>query len=252
MADILQLPCEILHHIFWYADQRSRKNLRLTNQLFARVGRTSAFRSVKLRPLKAGRRKLRKILNDPALAASVSSVYLDTVTPADSYYPDSPPDQLSDNYDHDSGEEDNEHDLSHIDMIEAGEEDKHLPRPFWRLVNRLRELPRLQSITLGFYYECSGEETPWSLDVSQSIAFRSVVMHNVMAALASLPRLPLELTLRELQNINPTDVKTVANVTKVLGGLRSFRLNVANERDEDNSENDQEVHTLCLYRYLQC
>jgi hypothetical protein len=118
----------------------------------------------------------------------------------------------------------------------------NLPRPFWYLVNRLHEFPRLQSVALRFHAECDGEENDWNW-VTQTIDFRHSVLRKVFAVLANLPRLPTELALQDLQNVNPTDADTKRDIRKVLGGLKSLRLHIANERDEGNGENDIEVDT---------
>jgi hypothetical protein len=120
------------------------------------------------------------------------------------------------------------------------EDEDNLPRPFWNLVNRINEFPRLTSVVLRFHADCDGEEDTWNW-VTQTIDFRHSVLRKVFAVLANLPRLPTELAIQDLQNINPRDADTKRDIKTVLGGLKSLRLHIANERDEGNGEHDIEV-----------
>lgn len=133
---------------------------------------------------------------------------------------------------------------NHKDFADYGDEDADdLPQPFWQLVKRLGELPRLKSVALRFHPECASDENFASTTELQTIAFRATVMQKLTASLASLPRPLSELAIHNLQNINPTDPETVANLTKVLTGLRSFRLNITNEMEGDR-EPDLQVRVF--------
>lgn len=78
-------------------------------------------------------------------------------------------------------------------------------------------------------------------ETTQDFYFRSNVMKQLMPSISSLPRLPRELAICDMQNVNETDPKTVAMITKVLEGLQSLRLNITNEHVEGDGELDIEV-----------
>lgn len=67
-----------------------------------------------------------------------------------------------------------------------------------------------------------------------------------MNSLLSGPKLPRELAIQELANVNETDPAAVSSIKRVLGGLQSLRLNISNEHDEGNGENDLYVGTPVL------
>ncbi|KAL2827845.1 hypothetical protein BDW59DRAFT_55159 [Aspergillus cavernicola] len=230
MLGLLALPREILHRIFSFADQKSRKELRLASGLLGEIGQTWVFQTARISPVKKNWRRFQEILDHPDLAASITKIYLDTVTPEDDnrYY--------TEDNESKEGEEGTE---QGDEGEEYHDQEMALPRHFWRHVNRLREFPRLQSVVLRFHPECDGEDDSWH-DVVQDIPFRSAVMRKSMAVLAALPRRPQELAIQDLQNINPKDPVVVANLTKLLGGIKSLRLNIANQLDEGNGENDVE------------
>lgn len=71
-------------------------------------------------------------------------------------------------------------------------------------------------------------------------------MKQVISSLVSAPRLPRELAIQDLANVNETDSAVVAMIAKVLGGLQSLRLNIANEHDEGNGENDLYVLLMSI------
>ncbi|KAL4967815.1 uncharacterized protein BDV14DRAFT_197455 [Aspergillus stella-maris] len=88
-----------------------------------------------------------------------------------------------------------------------------------RLVDRLSELSRLQSVALRSYFECKGDIDFDEIDSDdwnalQSMEFRSRVLKKALAMLASLPRSLLELDMQNFQNINPADASVVADLTK--------------------------------------
>ncbi|KAJ0426751.1 hypothetical protein BJY00DRAFT_306746 [Aspergillus carlsbadensis] len=227
MPTLLTLPREIIYRIFYCATGASCKQLRLASGLTGEIGRKWVFESARIAPLKISCEKFRSILDNPELAGCVTKVYIDTVRPRD----DRNPRNQNDPAEFDDGA------LNDV----PGEDD--LPRPFWTLVNRLNEFPRLQSVVLSFHHECDGEENDWNW-VTQTIAFRHSVLRKTFAILANLPRLPRELAIRNLQNINPTGADVERDIKKVLTGLRSLRLNIANEHVEGNGENDIEKEAL--------
>ncbi|KAL4755336.1 hypothetical protein BDW72DRAFT_189100 [Aspergillus terricola var. indicus] len=115
------------------------------------------------------------------------------------------------------------------------EEETDLPLRFWHLFDRLKDLPRLQSVALRFHPEHSNQE--WH-DVPQEMAFRSPVVQRAFAAFAAQPQPLKELALADLHNVNETDPKTVSNIRKVLSALQSLRLNITNEHREFHGELD--------------
>ncbi|KAL3493941.1 hypothetical protein BJX62DRAFT_199362 [Aspergillus germanicus] len=227
MAALLVLPREIIDRVFYFASRASRREFRLASSLTGEIGRKWVFESARIAALKSSCEGFRNILDNPELAGYVTKVYIDTVRPTDDRVvrDKQPEDEFDDADNNDVDGEDN------------------LPRPFWDLVNRLHEFPRLQSVALRFHAECDGEENDWNW-VTQTIDFRHSVLRKVFAVLANLPRLPTELALQDLQNVNPTDANTKRDIKKVLGGLKSLRLHIANERDEGNGENDIEMSAL--------
>ncbi|KAL3457117.1 hypothetical protein BJX64DRAFT_293458 [Aspergillus heterothallicus] len=229
MPTLLTLPREIIHRIFYSATQTSCKQLRLASRLTGEIGRKWVFESARIAPLKSSCRKFQSILDSPELAASITKVYIDTVRPRD---------------DRRIREKRDEDELEDEDEKIAG--DDNLPRSFWNLVNRLNELPRLQSVILCFHHDCNGEENDWNW-VTQTIDFRHSVLRKTFSILANLPRLPTELGIQDLQNINPTDPETIRNIQKVLRGLKSLRLNIANECNEQNGEEDIEKKALFTF-----
>ncbi|KAL2850667.1 hypothetical protein BJY01DRAFT_209739 [Aspergillus pseudoustus] len=227
MATLLSLPREIIHRVLYFAAPASRKQFRLASGLSGEIGRKWVFESVQISPVKKSCEGFKRILDDPNLARSVTKVYIDTRDPDRESSVDGYGNQNEDAMPSDDGEE-------------GGDE---FPRPFWSLVGRLGELPRLQSVALRFDPECDGEEDDWN-EVEQSIEFRHSVLCKVFAVLANLPRLPTELAIQDLQNINPTDPDVKRDIEKVLGGLKSLRLNIANEHSDGNGEHDIEKEAL--------
>ncbi|KAL4862215.1 hypothetical protein BDV12DRAFT_190563 [Aspergillus spectabilis] len=223
MPSLLSLPREILHCIFSYTDRQSRKELRLSSKLLSTTGQSWVFQSTKVSRERSSCERFQNILDRPDLASAVTKVYLSTE---------------SGNYDPELEQMNLEDGDEYLEADEADEdEDSALPPWFWRVVNRLHQLPRLQSVVLIFHPDCDGGENDWG-DVQQTTSFRDAVIQKTMSILASLPRLPRELGIQDLQNINPSDSGVVQDLEKVLGGVQSLRLNVANELDEGNGENN--------------
>ncbi|PTU20426.1 hypothetical protein P175DRAFT_0481806 [Aspergillus ochraceoroseus IBT 24754] len=219
MAAILALPLEIISHIFACVDRDSRRNLRLVHSLFNTIGQRWVFRSTQLAPTPRSCDHFEKVLETPDLIRFVRKVYLQT-------------------YDEDTqGDSDGE------DEYELSDPEDELVRPrrFWSLFERLKEFPQLQSVALCFHHTCVEETSDhWVDDIPQDINFRSTVMQRFTDVVASLPHLPQELIIQDLQNINDTDSTVVANIRKILGGLKSLRLNITNEHSEGNGETDLE------------
>jgi hypothetical protein len=106
----------------------------------------------------------------------------------------------------------------------------------------------LQSVVLRFHPECDEDEM---YEVPQSSEFRSAVMARTMAVLSSLPQPVQELALRDIENVNVTDEETVANLQKVLSGLRSLRLNITNVSRGMSGSSDYHVShiaSFCRFR----
>lgn len=114
-----------------------------------------------------------------------------------------------------------------------------LPERFLKLFDCLREFPSLQSVVLCFPHMLS-EQDGYLKDTEellQCIGFRSHLMERFMSALSSLPRPPQELAIRDLQNVSLTHPEVVA-MARILGCLRSLRLNITDVLEEGNGEND--------------
>ncbi|KAJ0417585.1 hypothetical protein BJY00DRAFT_289237 [Aspergillus carlsbadensis] len=201
MAGLSSLPTEILDRICSLVDFPTRKTLRLANQRLSTVGQRWVFDTAVVSPTDASCDRLDQVLKSTRLASYVTKIYLNT-------------------WDLDNDIDDQYH------QHEDAEEDTGLQPRFWAILGRLEDFPRLQSVVLRFHQECD-EDDEYS-DVPQSYDFRSAVMTRLMAVLAALPHPVQELALRDLQNINATGEETVANIQKVLGDLRSLRLNITN------------------------
>jgi hypothetical protein len=83
------------------------------------------------------------------------------------------------------------------------------------------------------------------VDVPQGFEQREGILKRAMSTFASLPRPLQEIAIRDLQNVNTTDPTVAADIAKVLGGLRSLRLNITNEHREFHGELDFQVHIPC-------
>ncbi|KAL5336351.1 hypothetical protein BJX70DRAFT_282656 [Aspergillus crustosus] len=226
MPSLLTIPPEILHRVFFYADQESRKALRLSSVLLGETGRSWIFQTTTISRVKSICARFENILDRPDIVNAVTKIYLDTIDPDDG----------NGSVTTEDGDE----------FLEASEEDEDddsaLPPRFWKLVNRLSEFPRLQSVVIRFDPKCE-EEDDWG-DAQQTKEFRAAVLKKAFSVIAALPRLPKELGIQDLQNINPTDEETVGDINKVLGGLQRLRLNNANELDEGNGENNVEKQAI--------
>ncbi|KAL4883487.1 hypothetical protein BJY04DRAFT_216309 [Aspergillus karnatakaensis] len=226
MPSLLTLPREIVHRVFFYAEQESRKHLRLSSTLLGETGQSWVFQSTTISRKKSSIERFQNILDRSELANAVTKVYLDTTDPEDG----------NGSVTTEDGDE----------YLEAAEEDEDtdaaLPPRFWKAVNKLHQLPRLQSVVIRFHPECEDEDD-WG-DAQQPTAFRQAVLQKAFSILASLPRPIQELGIQDLQNITPDDEEFKANATKVLGGLKSLRLNIANELNEGNGENNIEKNAV--------
>ncbi|PYI35961.1 F-box domain-containing protein [Aspergillus indologenus CBS 114.80] len=202
IPNLASLPPEIIHR------------LSLTNRYIGAISQKELLKVVTVYPRKESRERFQAILEDKTRARLVNRLYLDVSAWAGYYTQE-----------------------RYINQSNRDKEILQLRR-FMKLVPRLKELPRLRSIVLRFHQGCYVEDT--RNDAHQNAAFRSCVMDEFIAALASLDEPVKELALCNLQNINPTDPEVVQNLTKILGSLRALRLNITNEHDEGNGENDLE------------
>ncbi|KAK2768532.1 hypothetical protein FQN54_000388 [Arachnomyces sp. PD_36] len=221
MVDVISLPVEILRHISSFTDRESCKQLGLTCRLFRDTSKPWLFRDTMVSPTDESCEQFETFLEYRHLSQYVTKIYLDI----SKFEPDEP--------DFEETREEN---------IEDGEGawGAVLPRRFWNLFGRLAELPRLRSVALCFSHDCENSDI-FIAGPPQTSLFRSIVMNKFMSSLSSLPRLPRELAIRNLQNINATDPTTKAMITLVLKGLQSLRLNIINEHSEQNGELDLQV-----------
>ncbi|KAL4767377.1 hypothetical protein BDW60DRAFT_155520 [Aspergillus nidulans var. acristatus] len=215
MIEFSFLPAEILHRICFRADLAGRKALCLTNRHLANIAQPWVFQTTAVSPLKASCDRLQNILKNTRLAGYVNKLYIIT------YNLDKDGDYM--HYSDAEGEED------------ELEEQTGLPLRFWNLFDRLKDLPRLQSIALCFHPEHTNYE--WH-PVPQEMSFRSPVVQRAFAAFAAQPQPLKELALAELHNINETDLRAVSNIRRVLSALQSLRLNITNEHREFHGELD--------------
>lgn len=111
-----------------------------------------------------------------------------------------------------------------------------------RLFPRLKELPRLRSIVLGFYPESPGG-VDGVLDVPYTLGIRSAAIKEFLSAITTLPQVPQELAFRELLNVNESNQDEVEKIEKVLQNLRSLRLNITNPHNWGDPETTLHVRT---------
>ncbi|KAL4936732.1 hypothetical protein BDV06DRAFT_86642 [Aspergillus oleicola] len=192
MAELLSLPTETLRDIFSHADQATRKALRLANRQLGKIGQQSVFKTVAISNTQRSFNQADEIVKRPELTHLITKVYLNTFDTADFGA-----------LDEDQNEEG-----------DAGE----------TLFHYVKKMPRVQSVVLRFHPEVA--EGDWD-DAPQEMPFRSCVMEQSLDALAEMPNVK-ELAIRDLQNVNERDPKTIADLKKVLSRLRSLRLNIAN------------------------
>ncbi|RAH67288.1 F-box domain-containing protein [Aspergillus aculeatinus CBS 121060] len=208
------LPLEIIHRVLYFMDLSSLCELALTNRRLSAISQRELLKVVTVYPRKESRERFQDILEDRTRARLVHRLYLDVSAWA-GYF-------------------------TQARYVNQSNRDKEILqlRRFMKLVPRLKELPCLRSIVLRFHPGCYVEDT-WD-DSFQSAEFRSCVMTEFISAVTSLDEPVKELSLCNFQNINPTDLTVVLNLTQILGSLRALRLNIANEHDEGNGENDLE------------
>ncbi|KAL4804169.1 hypothetical protein BDV18DRAFT_162577 [Aspergillus unguis] len=214
MVEFLSFPSEILHRICWYADLTSRKAVRLVNRRLAEIAQQWVFHCVAVSPRDFSCECLKNILQHPNLALYVNKLYL---------FPWSL--EFNGEYFDYEDEEYEGYD---------GDEETNLPVRFLNLFDRLQDFPRLQSVALCFHWDHVNE----FVGISQVLEFRAAVMRKAFAAFASLPQLLKELTIKDLHNVSETDPTVVADMAKVLSGLRALRLNIINEHCVRNGEMD--------------
>ncbi|KAL4965001.1 uncharacterized protein BDV14DRAFT_173546 [Aspergillus stella-maris] len=192
MPELLSLPTETLRDIFHHADQPTRKALRLGNRHLAQIGQESVFKTIHIGASQESYDKIDEIIKRPDLTQLITKVYLNTFNTTDF--------ETFDDDENDDGE--------------MGE----------MLFSYVKKLPRVQSVVLRFHPEV--EEDEWD-EAPQGMDFRSCVMEQSLEALVDMPSVK-ELAIRDLQNVNEKDPKTIMDLKKVLGRLKALRLNVAN------------------------
>ncbi|KAL2812760.1 hypothetical protein BJX63DRAFT_239312 [Aspergillus granulosus] len=205
MAQLLSLPIEILDRIFSLVDLETCKALRLANQPLSSIGQRWVFDTAVVCPSDASCDRLNQILENTKLASFVTKIYLNTW--------DQERDIEGQYYEIYQDEDDN------------SDNDAGLHPRFWGVFDRLKDFPRLQNVVLRFHHKCDEDDM---YDVPQSTDFRSAVMTRFIDALSALPQPVQGLGLQDIENINPTEVETVAKLQQVLGSVRSLRLNITN------------------------
>ncbi|PLB45143.1 hypothetical protein P170DRAFT_467718 [Aspergillus steynii IBT 23096] len=219
------LPNELLDRIAYHADHESLLNLRLVCQSLSDICRKWLFQYTCVVPTDESCERFESILDHPELASCVTKVYLDTTK-----------------WDHEIEIEEYDSDDEDIESDSDGDEesDKHhvneiwIPRWYSNLFNRLEELPRLRGVVLRFHHEC---QSPLWVEMMTDIIpqepnFRRYVLKLFMESLALLPQPVRELGIHDLQNVNQSKEHIVENIRKVLGGLDTLRLNIANEHSK--------------------
>ncbi|KAE8155013.1 hypothetical protein BDV25DRAFT_135350 [Aspergillus avenaceus] len=223
MKTVSSLPTEILHRIAQYSDQDSLRSLRLTHKRFSSISQSQLLHTVTLTTSNKSISRFTELLNDKSRAQLVRKVVLDT-SKWDAYFDDGEYNGYETNDENDS---DFDPDPEIVNL-----------RKFTKLFDRLRDIPRLHSVVLRFHPVCMVNDDFG--DCRQTVEFRSTIFRAFVSALEKLDTPIRELAIRDLQNVNETDPDVLASLRKILGNLRSLRLNIANEHNEGNGEYDLE------------
>ncbi|EIT79557.1 hypothetical protein AO1008_01882 [Aspergillus oryzae 100-8] len=217
MQSLTSLPTEILHKIIRFAEPESLKTLRQVCRSLGEIGKERLFESITVYAKEESCDKFTDFLEneDRDCLHLVTKVYLDlSAFEYDGYRV----------YNH---------------GIWEGPREKTFRR-FVRLFPRLKELPRLRSIVLGFYPESPGG-VDGVLDVPYTLGIRSAAIKEFLSAITTLPQVPQELAFRELLNVNESNQDEVEKIEKVLQNLRSLRLNITNPH---NWGDHDDMHTF--------
>ncbi|RAQ43517.1 hypothetical protein AFGD_005283 [Aspergillus flavus] len=190
MQSLTSLPTEILHKIIRFAEPESLKTLRQVCRSLGEIGKERLFESITVYAKEESCDKFTDFLEneDRDCLHVVTKVYLDlSAFGYDGYrvY----------NY-----------------GIWEGPREKTFRR-FVRLFPRLRELPRLRSIVLGFYPEFPGG-VDGVLDVPYTLGILSAAIKEFLSAITTLPQVPQELAFRELLNVNESNQDEVEKIEK--------------------------------------
>lgn len=221
MADLATLPVEILSRIFYYAERQACWNLRLTSRLLANIGKPLIFEQVRLSPTREGYERLDRSIKEPRLLQNVARICLDIRKWV-------PGEQVSilcrQIY--------SDPDVHQSELYESGresdEEGHGLPKELLSALRRFLDSPKFRSIVVRFHHEVQSEKHYWEF-ANQNWQCRLEVLSQVMSLLVSSTRLPQELAIQDLQNINATDPNMADSITKVLGTLQTLRINISNE-----------------------
>lgn len=219
------LPTEILHSIFFLADQKSQKHLRLANRRFSRLGQGILFQTVSVSPTEESYNRIEEILQRPDLASHVTKIYLNTFDPKNvcAFLSQT---KLT----------------SQVPQCQYGEGEDTGECLF----GYLKDIPRLQSVVLRFHPECAEGQWEYAL---QGQDFRSAVLKQAYSTLSGMPQIK-ELALRDLQNFNETDQESASNLNRVLSNLRSLRLNIANVNRGMDGSSDYHVCPSVIKKYF--
>ncbi|KKZ68428.1 hypothetical protein EMCG_05887 [[Emmonsia] crescens] len=213
---IPQLPTELWARIASFADQKSRKNLRLTCRGCSKFAAWELFREVRLTAGDPSCVRLEQIRAHEQSKLCVNKINLGLR----GWSPDLLEGRLS---------------LLQDWQIEAGE-DPILPGRFIKLVEGLKMFPNLRDVNVRFDPKCTLENN--YDDPPQDVEFRSSMMKLLLSSLTSLPQPLSALGLQNYQNINLKDTETASMLKQVLGNLQSLRLGILNESCDGNGEYD--------------
>ena len=78
-------------------------------------------------------------------------------------------------------------------------------------------------------------------DKPQTELYRASVLRWLFAGLASMEQHLKEFAIQNLQNVSPRNKDIIAQIKRVLQGLKSLRLNVVHELDSAAPETELEV-----------
>ncbi|KAL4961056.1 uncharacterized protein BDV14DRAFT_204058 [Aspergillus stella-maris] len=216
MARLMSFPPEILDRLFFYADSTTRKNLRCSSHVLSAIGQRWVFDCLTVSLTDASCDRLDHIISRPVLAKCVTKLYMNTWNLDD---------KVSD-WDY----------LQEFQYQENGRSRTSLGERLWNAFDRLKELPRLESLILRFHDDCGETEFDNCL---QGLAVRDVILTRFLSAVVALPRPLRELGLLDFQNVYFNETQTAANRNKVLNSLQILRLDVTNvDREESQFVHD--------------
>lgn len=115
------------------------------------------------------------------------------------------------------------------DVVQGADEVRF--QEFLDLFDRLKELPKLQSVVLGVYRKF-GIQGYGDIGRGQKTnRFRSATKSRFISSLSAFSRVPRELSIHDLPSVHETGSVAVSVLEKVLGGLQSLQLHILLEWD---------------------